>query len=140
MSKREDGVEGRRATAGVYGTRQVDWIRVRILRSDTDSLMRLFPDFKSSAGQLHQMIQSEIQLFNFARPLKDGEAICKGGSGGPVYTEVGGQLLIYGVTSGVLSDPKIGNPKCDKSFIQMIAPIQSERSWILSRIARARVY
>ena len=125
---------------GLWDARQVDWIRVRILRSDTGSLMRLFLDFKSSAGQLHQMIQSEVQLFNFARPLKDGEAICKGDSGGPVYTEVGGQLLIYGVTSGVLSDPKIGNPKCDKSFIQMIVPIQSERSWILSRIARARVY
>lgn len=41
---------------GLWDARQVDWIRVRILRSDTGSLMRLFLDFKSSAGQLHQMI------------------------------------------------------------------------------------
>jgi hypothetical protein len=119
---------------GLWDAREADWIRVRILRSDTDFLMSLFSDLKSNAERLHQMIQAEVPVFDFARPVKDGEAVCKGDSGGPVYTETSGQVSIYGVTSGVLSDPKIGNMKCDGSLIQLIVPIQSERNWILSTI------
>ncbi len=117
---------------GLWSAREADWIGVRILRSDTDFLMSLFSGLESNAEQLHQMIQTEVQIFNFARPEKDVEAVCKGDSGGPVYTETGGQVSIYGVTSGVLSDPKIGNPKCDGSLIQLIVPIRPERNWILS--------
>lgn len=124
---------------GLWDARAVDWISVRVLRPDTDFLISLFPDFKSNAGRLHQMIQTEVPLFNFARPVKDGEAICEGDSGGPVYTEIGGQVSIYGVTSGVLSDPEIGNAKCRKSLIQLIVPISSERNWILSMIAGPRL-
>jgi hypothetical protein len=118
---------------GLWDAREADWIGVRILRSDTDFLMSLFSDLKSNAEQLHQMIQTEIPHFNFALPVKDVGAICKGDSGGPVYTEIGGQLSIYGVTSGALFDPRIGN-SCDGSLIQLIVPIQSERNWILSTI------
>ena len=82
------------------------------------------------------MIQTEVPLFNFARPVKAGAAICKGDSGGPVYSESGGEVLIYGVTSGVLSKQKTGNTRCDGSFIGLIAPIQPQRDWILSRIAK----
>jgi hypothetical protein len=119
---------------GLWDAREADWIGVRILRSDTDFLMSLFSDPKSNAGRVHQMIQAEVPLFNFARPVKDVEAVCKGDSGGPVYTETGGQVSVYGVTSGVLSDPKIGNTKCDGSLIQLIVPIQPERNWILSTV------
>jgi hypothetical protein len=119
---------------GLWNGREPDWTRIRILRSDTDFLMSLFSNPKSNAERLRQMIQAEVPLFNFARPVKDVEAVCTGDSGGPVYTETGGQVSIYGVTSGVLSDPKIGNSKCDGSLIQLIAPIQSERNWILSTI------
>ena len=115
---------------GLWNAREADWIGVRILHSDADFLMSLFSDLKLNAGRLHQMIQTEVPLFNFARPVKDIEAVCKGDSGGPVYTETGGQVSIYGVTSGVLSDPKIGNTKCDGSLIELIVPIQSERNWI----------
>ena len=116
----------------LWSAREADWIGVRILPSDTDVLMSLFSDLKSNAARLHQMIQAEVPLFNFARPEQDVEAVCKGDSGGPVYTEIGGQVSIYGVTSGVISDPEIGNTKCDGSLIQLIVPIQSERSWLLS--------
>lgn len=102
---------------GLWNAREADWIDVRILRSDTDFLMGLFSDHKTNAERLRQVIRAEVPLFNFARPVKDAEAVCKGDSGGPVYTETGGQLSIYGITSGVLSDPKIGNPKCDGSLI-----------------------
>ena len=119
---------------GLGSAREADWIGVRILRSDADFLMSLFSDLKSNAERLHQMIQTMVPLFNFARPENDVEAVCKGDSGGPVYTETGGQVSIYGVTSGVLSDPKIGHTKCDGSLIQLIVPIQSERNWILSTI------
>jgi hypothetical protein len=119
---------------GLWNGREADWTRVRILRSDTDFLMSLFSNPESNADRLRQMIQTEVPLFNFARPVKHVEAVCKGDSGGPVYTETGGQLAIYGVTSGVLSDPKIGNSKCDGSLIQLVVPIQSERNWILSTI------
>lgn len=121
--------------AGLWDAREVDWTDVRILRSDTDFLMSLFSDFKSNTWHLHLMIQTEVPFFNFARPLRDGAAICKGDSGGPVYSEIGGQILVHGVTSGVLSDPKAGKANCDKSLIQLIVPIQSERNWILSKIA-----
>jgi secreted trypsin-like serine protease len=96
--------------------------------------MSLFSNPKSNAERLRQIIQAEVPLFNFARPVKDVEAVCKGDSGGPVYTETGGQVSVYGVTSGVLSDPKIGNSKCDGSLIQLVVPIQSERNWILSTV------
>jgi hypothetical protein len=119
---------------GLWNAREADWISVRILRADTDFLMSLFSDLKSNAERLHQMIQTEVPLFNFASPVKDVEAVCKGDSGGPVYTETDGQVSIYGVTSGVLSDPNIGNTKCDGGLIQLIVPIQSERNWILSTI------
>jgi secreted trypsin-like serine protease len=119
---------------GLWNAREADWIRVRILRPDTDFLMSLFSDPKSNAKRLHRMIQAEVPLFNFARPIKNLEAVCKGDSGGPIYTETGGHVSIYGVTSGVLSDPKIGNSKCDGSLIQLVVPIQSQRSWILSTI------
>jgi len=119
---------------GLWSAREADWIGVRILRPDTDFLMSLFSGLKLDAERLHRMIQAEVSLFNFARPIKDMEAVCKGDSGGPVYTETGGQVLIYGLTSGVLSDPKIGSAKCDRSLIQLIVPIQSERNWILSTI------
>ena len=119
----------------MWDAREVNWIDVRILPSDTDFLMSLFSNLKSNAERLHQIIQTEVPLFNFARPVKDVEAVCKGDSGGPVYIETGGQVSIFGVTSGVLSDPKkIGDPKCERSLIQLIAPIQSERNWILSTI------
>ncbi len=119
---------------GLWNGREADWTRVRILRSDTNLLMSLFSNSKSNAERLRQMIEAEVPLFNFARPVKDDQAVCKGDSGGPVYTETGGQVSIYGVTSGVLSDPKIGNSKCDGSLIQLVVPIQSERNWILSTI------
>jgi len=119
---------------GLLNGREADWTRVRILRSDTDFLMSLFSNPKSNAERLRQMIQAEVPLFNFARPVNGVEAICKGDSGGPVYTETGGQVLIYGITSGVLTDPKIGNSKCDGSLIQLVVPVQSERNWILSTI------
>jgi hypothetical protein len=119
---------------GLWNGREADWTRVRILRSNTDFLMSLFSNPKSNAERLRQMIQTEVPLFNFARPVKDVEAVCKGDSGGPVYTETGGQVSIYGVTSGVLSDPKIGNSKCAGSLIQLVVPIKSERNWILSTI------
>jgi secreted trypsin-like serine protease len=121
---------------GLWNAREVDWIGVRILRSDTNVLTSLFPDSKSNVDRLHQMLQTEVLLFDFALPVMDGEAICNGDSGGPVYSEIGGQISIYGVTSGVLSDPLIGNRKCKKSLIQLIVPIQSKRNWILSKIAR----
>ena len=119
---------------GLWNAREADWIGVRILRSDTDFLMGLFSDLNVKAERLHQMIRTEVSLFNFARPVKDVEAVCKGDSGGPVYTETGEQVSIYGITSGILSDPKVGNPKCEGSLIQLIVPIQSERNWILSTI------
>lgn len=119
---------------GLWNGREADWTRVRILRSDTDFLMSLFSHPRSNAERLRQMIQTEAPLFNFARPEKDVEAVCRGDSGGPVYTETGEQVSIYGVTSGVLSDPKIGNSKCDGSLIQLVVPIQPERNWILSTI------
>jgi secreted trypsin-like serine protease len=119
---------------GLWNAREADWTRVRILRSDTDFLMSLFSHPKSNAEGLRRMLQAEVPLFNFARPVKDVEAVCKGDSGGPVYTETGERVSIYGITSGVLSDPKIGNSKCDGSLIQLIVPIQSERNWILSTI------
>jgi hypothetical protein len=119
---------------GLWNAREADWTAVRILRSDADFLMSLFSNPKSNAERLRQMIQAEVPLFNFARPVSDVGAICKGDSGGPVYAETGGQVSIYGVTSGVLSDPKIGNSKCDGSLIQLVVPIQSERNWILSTI------
>ena len=117
---------------GLWNGREADWIRVRILRSDTDFLMSLFPNSEPYAVRLRQMIQTEVPLFNFARPIEDVAAVCKGDSGGPVYTETGEQVSLYGITSGVLTDPKIGNSKCDGSLIQLVVPIQSERSWILS--------
>jgi secreted trypsin-like serine protease len=120
---------------GLWNGREADWTRVRILRSNTKLLMSLFSNHKSNAGRLRQMIQAEVPLFNFARPVKDDEAICQGDSGGPVYTETGGSVSIYGVTSGILSDPKIGNSKCDGSLIQLVVPIQPERNWILSTFA-----
>jgi len=119
---------------GLWNGREADWTRVRILRSDTNLLVHLFSNPKPNAERLRQMIQAEVPVFNFARPVKDDEAVCKGDSGGPVYTESGGQVSIYGVTSGILSDPKIGNRKCDGSLIQLVVPIQLERKWILSTI------
>ena len=91
---------------GLWNGREADWIRVRILRPDTSFLMSLFSNPKSNAERLRQMIQAEAPLFTFARPVKDDGAVCKGDSGGPVYTETGGQVSIYGITSGVLSDPR----------------------------------
>jgi Trypsin len=123
---------------GLWDAREVDWTDVRILPSDAEFLIRLFPDFKSTARRLRQMIQTEVSIFSFARPVKDGEAICQGDSGGPVYKEIGGQVSIYGVTSGVLLHPKIGGTKCDGSLIQLIVPIQPERNWILSKVAGLR--
>lgn len=123
---------------GLWNGREADWIRVRILRPDTDFLMSLFSNPKSNAKRLHRMIQAEVPLFNFARPIKNLEAVCKGDSGGPIYTETGGQVSIYGVTSGVLSDPKVGNSRCDGSLIQLVVPIQSERNWILSTIGNPK--
>ena len=117
---------------GLWSSREADWIGVRILRSDTDFLMGLFSDLESNAEQFRQMIQAEVPIFNFARPEKGAAAVCKGDSGGPVYTETGGQVLIYGITSGVISDPGTGNRQCDGSLIQLVVPIRSERSWILS--------
>jgi Trypsin len=119
---------------GLWNGREADWTRVRILRSDTNSLMGLFSNPKSNAERLRQMIQAEVPLFSFARPVRDDGAVCKGDSGGPVYTETGGQVSIYGITSGVLSDPKTGNSKCDGSLIQLVVPIRSERNWLLSTI------
>jgi hypothetical protein len=118
---------------GLWNAREADWIGVRILRSDPDFLMGLFSDLKSNAERLHQMIQTEVPHFNFARPVEEVGAVCKGDSGGPVYAEIGGQLSIYGVTSGALYDPRIGN-RCDGSLIQLIVPIRPERNWILSTI------
>src|SRR5581483_2089834 len=118
----------------LWSGREADWIRVRILRSDTDFLMSLFSSPRLNAERLRQMIEAAVRLFNFARPVKNVEAVCKGDSGGPVYIETGGQISIYGVTSGVFSDPRIGNSKCDGSLIQLIVPTQSERNWILSTI------
>ena len=119
---------------GLWDGREADWTRVRILRSDTDFLMSLFSHPTSNPGRLRQMIQAEVPHFMFARPVKDFEAVCKGDSGGPVYTETGGRVSLYGVTSGILSDPKIGNSKCGGSLIQLVVPIRSERNWILSTI------
>jgi len=119
---------------GLWNAREADWTRVRILRSDTDFLLGSFSNPKSNAERLRQMIQAEVPLFKFARPVKDVAAVCKGDSGGPVYTETGGRVSIYGVTSGVLSDPRIGSSKCDGSLIQLVVPIQPERNWILSTI------
>ncbi len=121
---------------GLWNGREADWTRVRILRSETDFLIGLFSNSKSNAEGLRQMIQPQISLFNFARPIKDVAAVCKGDSGGPVYTEADGRVSIYGITSGVLSDPKIGTGKCDGSLIQLVVPIQPERNWILSMIRR----
>jgi Trypsin len=81
---------------GLWSGREADWTRVRMLRSNTDFLMSLFSNPKSNAERLRQMIQAEVPLFNFARPVKG--AVCEGDSGGPVYTETGGQVSIYGVT------------------------------------------
>ncbi|HTW89987.1 MAG TPA: trypsin-like serine protease [Candidatus Binataceae bacterium] len=119
---------------GLWNARDADWIGVRILCSDTDFLMSLFSNPKTNAERLHRMIQVEVPLFNFASPVKDSEAVCKGDSGGPVYTDTGGRISIYGITSGVLSDSNIGNAKCDGSLIQLIVPIQPERNLILSTI------
>jgi Trypsin len=119
---------------GLWNGREADWARVRVLRSDTDFLMSLFSNPESNAERLRQMIQAEVPFFNFARPVNEVEAVCKGDSGGPVYTENDEQIAIYGVTSGVLSDPKIGNGKCDGSLIQLVVPIRSERNWLLSMI------
>ena len=121
-------------SAGLWDAREVDWTDVRILRSDTNFLMSLFSDSKSE--RLHRMIQTEVPVFNFARPVQNGAAICKGDSGGPIYSEVGGEVLIHGVTSGVLSDPRTGKTGCKNNLIELVVPIQPERNWVLSKIAR----
>ena len=119
---------------GLFDARGADWMGVRILPADTDFLMSLFSDLKSHTERLQQMIRTEVPLFSFGRAVKDGEAVCKGDSGGPVYAETGKRISIYGIISGVLSDPTIGNTKCDGSLVQLIVPILSERDWILSTI------
>jgi hypothetical protein len=117
---------------GLWNAREADWIGVRILRSDTHFLMSLLSDPKANPTRLRRMIQVEAPLFDFAHAVRDGEAVCKGDSGGPVYAETTGQVTIYGVISGVITDPRIGNAKCHGSFIQLIVPILPERNWILS--------
>jgi len=119
---------------GLWNAREADWIGVRILRSDTGFLMSLFSDLKLNAERLRRMITTEVPHFKFASPLKDSEAVCRGDSGGPVYTETSGKISIYGITSGVISDSNFGGTKCDGSLIQLIVPVQSERNWILSTI------
>jgi hypothetical protein len=121
---------------GLWDAREVDWTGIRILPSDMDVLKKLFPNLQPNASQLHQMIQTEVPLFNFARPVTAGAAICKGDSGGPVYSESGEDVIVYGVASGVLSKPRTGNTHCDGSFIELIVPIRPQRDWVLSRIAK----
>ncbi|HLH87518.1 MAG TPA: trypsin-like serine protease [Xanthobacteraceae bacterium] len=119
---------------GLLDARAADWMGVRILRSDADFLMSLFSELKSHTERLQQMIRTELPLFRFGRAVNDGEAVCRGDSGGPVYAETGQRISIYGIISGVVSDPRSGNATCDGSLVQLIVPILSERNWILSTI------
>jgi hypothetical protein len=62
---------------GLWDAREVDWTDVRILPSDTNALISLFPDLNSTAGRLRQMVQTEVPIFNLARPIKDGGRFAK---------------------------------------------------------------
>ncbi|MGE5157175.1 MAG: trypsin-like serine protease [Gemmatimonas sp.] len=62
------------------------------------------------------------------RTLRSG-AVCDGDSGGPVYTEVRGQIVVWGIDSAPLD----GEPGC--SSREVYANVTSERDWIRKTVA-----
>ncbi len=113
---------------GLWDAREVDLTDIRILPASP------FSDLNLGGGRSQHEIQTEVRSFDFARPVRDGTAIGNGDSGGPIYSEVDGKVLLYGLTSGVLLGSKAGDKNCDENLIQLITPIQSKREWILSKI------
>jgi hypothetical protein len=88
----------------------------------------------TEAERFKNLLMLENLNFRFAQPEISGSAVCKGDSGGPVYTEVNGVVTLYGVTSGVVSHPKKGVAGCAWSFLQLVVPLQSLNGWITSAI------
>ena len=63
-------------------------------------------------------------------------SICKGDSGGPVYREEAGRVVLMGVNSAVLPHPEVGLDRCDNGFTQVIQPVAPHLKWIKSFLTR----
>ena len=70
----------------------------------------------------------------FGLPTEDQASACMGDSGGPVFTELDGEMYLHGVIGVLVSNEKIGARKCNFAYVQAFAPVAPYYEWITEQI------
>lgn len=100
-------------------------------------------NFPEAKGETYyrwiQKLLGELASFEkFLVPVVPRTSLCKGDSGGPVYQEKNGRVLLFGVNSGVLPHPEAGLDRCDNGFTQLIQPVAPQLGWLRAKLAEWR--
>lgn len=82
-----------------------------------------------------QTLSRGARTFQFALPVKVGSGFCHGDSGGPVYREEDGRVLVLAVNSAILSHDTLGARACDGAYLQIITPVAPYAEWIQTQVA-----
>jgi hypothetical protein len=65
---------------------------------------------------------------------RGGQSLCYGDSygdsGGPVYSEVDGEVRLIGINQAIIHHPRKGVEECKFAFVQVFTPIEPSRAWL----------
>lgn len=81
------------------------------------------------------LLTTGAKTYLFALPEISGSSFCHGDSGGPVYTEVAGEMKVRGVNGAILPNEAKGAAGCDGAYLQILTPIAPYKEWIEAKIA-----
>lgn len=119
-----------------------DRIDVRVVGTEPAAVDKLFDDldpskpegaFRERARRLRDRVVGNYEI---TVPVVDGQALCHGDSGGPVYIEENGQVRVVGVNGAIAPHPFKGAATCNFAYLLMITPVALSLEWIDDTLAK----
>jgi hypothetical protein len=81
-----------------------------------------------------ELLKLAPSSYIFALPAQKNGTGCGGDSGGPIFKNDNGAMLLYGVTGAIFPNAELGAEKCDEGYLHLITPVAPYLSWILGTI------
>lgn len=73
---------------------------------------------------------------SYLRPTGKDQSVDEGDSGSPVYRNVNGSLVLYGINSIYVLNASTGQSDCDEAFLVGVVNVAPYRDWIASVSAK----
>jgi|GEM_PF-3345638 len=141
FSEKYEIVPGSVLTTAGFGTGTAnpanapDQTTLKFLPENKEAILALYEGandaWKKAVGKAYDKYFS---FYKISLPENEFASVCGGDSGGPVFRELDGKVLLYGLNGAIYPHPDKGLPSCDNAFLQFVSPLSGHAAWIESKL------